>query len=232
MGAQQHVQATQAVDHLLLGVPDLDEGIAWVERTTGVRAAIGGSHPGRGTRNALMSLGGRHYLEIIAPDPAQTSYSFQIDLRKLAGPKLVTWAAVTTDIERLAKQAAAAGLQTMGPRDGSRMTPDGRTLKWRTLAIVHPLAADDVDPIPFFIEWAAGTTHPSQDTLRGCTLELLTIEHSAPERVAATLNAFGIDPTVRRNSRARLMATLQTPKGRIELPDPHFLGTPVFSRAV
>ena len=214
---QSLTPAARAVDHLLLGVPDLDSGIAWVEKMTGVKAAIGGSHPGRGTRNALLSLGRRQYLEIIAPDPAQAAFTFQIDLRKLAAPRLVNWAAASTNVESLAKQASAAGQQTMGPRDGSRVTPDGKTLEWRTLGVVHKLATDDVDPIPFFIEWAAGTMHPSQSAPGGCELESLAIEHPAPAPVAATLKPFGIEGPVRRYDRVRLVATLRTPKGKVEL---------------
>ena len=42
-----------AVDHLLLGASDLDQGIAYVEQQTGLRVRVGGSHPGAGTRITL-----------------------------------------------------------------------------------------------------------------------------------------------------------------------------------
>ena len=124
-----------AVDHLLLGASDLDQGIAYVEQRTGVKAQVGGSHPGVGTRNALLSLGDRQYLEIIAPDPSQSSFNFQIDLRRLTTPKLVTWAASTRDLDGVVSRARAAGLDVFGPRDGSRLRPDGVTLSWRTAGI-------------------------------------------------------------------------------------------------
>jgi hypothetical protein len=211
------VKPRDAVDHLLLGIADLDRGVAWVERRTGIKAVPGGSHPGVGTRNALLSLGGRQYLEIIAPDPQQKAFNYQVDLRTMAEPRLITWAAATRDIQAIAKSAGAAGYKVFGPRDGSRARPDGRLLKWRTLGVVNKLGRDGVEPIPFFIEWDASSLHPSQDSPSGCTLQALEIEHPDPASLNDALKLLGIDANVKRQDRAGLIATLKTPKGAVEL---------------
>lgn len=215
--AENLTPAETAVDHLLLGVADLDQGIAWVEKLTGVKADIGGSHPGRGTRNALASLGGRRYLEIIAPDPRQTAYNFLVDLRKLREPGLITWAALTTDITATAKRAQEAGLKLFGPMDGSRARPDGKLLKWKTLVVQTDFGTQGVEPMPFFIEWVGDSPHPSQDSPRGCELRSFEMEHPEPAGVIDVLKKLGIDAKVRRAKVARLRATLKTPKGEVVL---------------
>ena len=215
MGAA--VPAIAAADHLLLGVADLERGMQWVEERTGIRPAVGGSHPGRGTRNALLSLGAKQYLEVIAPDPAQKTYTFQIDLRSLKEPRLVTWAAATSDIDALARDAKAAGRGVFGPNDGSRARPDGKVLKWRSLGVASSLAVGGVEPIPFFIEWAADVVHPASDSPRGCELKTLRFAHPSPASVVDALKAVGIDADVASASEAALVATVSTPKGVIEL---------------
>lgn len=209
-------RALDAVDHLLLGVPDLDAGIAWVEERTGVRAAVGGSHPGRGTRNALLALTKRQYLEIIAPDPAQQPQA-QSGLADLGSPMLVKWAAVTTDIAGVADRVRAAGLEASAPRPGARHRPDGSRLEWTTLALPSTFAKGEIDPLPFFIQWSATTPHPSLDAPPGGELLSLEFEHTDAESLRQALSRIGIDATVRDAERVRLVATLKTPRGTVTL---------------
>ena len=201
----------------MLGVADRDAGVAWFEKATGVKAVFGGTHPGMGTRNALVSLGGKRYLEILAPDPAQTAFNFRIDVRGLKEPRLVNWAAAATDIEAVARKARKTGYELFGPQPGSRERPDGRTLRWKLLGVMHDLGADGIDPVPFFIEWAADAVHPSQESPTGCELASLHIEHPKAAAVKKTLKALGIAADVTKATEARLTATLTGPNGRVTL---------------
>jgi Glyoxalase-like domain len=108
-------------------------------------------------------------------------------------------------------------LKLLGPRDGSRLRPDGKTLKWKTLGMLSNLGAGVVDPIPFLIEWAADSIHPSQDSPSGCRLQRFRIEHPNPEQVVNVLKPLGIDVEVGRAPTIGLSATLATPKGEVVL---------------
>jgi hypothetical protein len=208
--------ALDAVDHLLLGVPDLDAGIAWVEERTGARAAVGGSHPGRGTRNALLALTKRQYLEIIAPDPAQLP-QVRSGLADLESRALVKWAAVSTYIAGFGVRLRAAGMEASGPRPGARNRPDGRRLEWTTLALPSTFAMGEIDPLPFFIQWSPATTHPSLDSPPGCELLALEFEHTDAEALRQRFSRIGIDAIVRDAERVRLIATVKTPRGMLTL---------------
>ncbi len=62
------------LDHIVFLVPDLEAGMDRFEAITGVRPLSGGIAPGRtASHNALVSLGGRSYLEVFSPDRAMTS---------------------------------------------------------------------------------------------------------------------------------------------------------------
>src|SRR5262252_286301 len=165
---QRHAWSVKKVpamlDHLLLGCSDLDQGIEFVESHTGVRPAIGGVHPGRGTRNALLSLGQLHYLEVIAPDPAPTATpttraELLVRLKRLTSPTLVDWAVHTSDIVGVADRLRKAGITFQGPSAGSRARPDGKMLHWQALNLDN----DREGLLPFFIQWDADTMHPSVD---------------------------------------------------------------------
>jgi hypothetical protein len=205
----------ERVDHLVYAVPDLEEGIDRIEQLTGVRAVIGGRHPGMGTWNALISLGPSTYLEIIAPDPTQQDYRsprvFRVD--EAESPRLMTWAANTVDVAALSMAALPGGESIGKARAGSRETPDGVTLRW-TLSDPYIVIAGGI--VPFFIDWG-DSPHPAQASPEGAVLKGLRAVHPQPENVRRTLSALGIDLPVSAGPEAALIATLETPKGTVEL---------------
>lgn len=201
------------IDHILLGVSDLDHGIAWVEQRTGVRAAVGGVHPGRGTRNALVSLGPRCYLEIIAPDPRQALLPPAQPLAALREPRLFNWAVHTRDIAADDKRAVAAGIATEGLAGGSRTRPDGKILRWQTCR----LKDDHGGLLPFFIQWDRESVHPAEDAPVGCLLERFGVETPSAKEVERWFRGLGVDVSVSRAEKPALRATIRSPKGVVEL---------------
>jgi hypothetical protein len=199
------------LDHILLGCSDLDSGIAFVEKHTGVRPAFGGVHPGRGTRNALLSLGEKHYLEIIAPDPQQPGAPDPYGLQRLTEPRLVTWAVHTEDIASTAQKAVAAGFAIDGPNDGSRARPDGVLLRWKSFRLKNM----DGSPLPFFIEWDRATIHPSTDAPSGCTLLRFVAKTTHPIGLRESFQKLAVDIKVERAKRSQLLAEVSGLKGRL-----------------
>ena len=203
------------LDHILLGSSDLQQGIDFVAERTGVRATFGGVHPGRGTQNALLSLGERRYLEIIAPDPAQPDAKNPLapELRSLKAPRLVGWAAHPGNLQAFAEKIRAAHIEFKGPTAGSRKRPDGRLLQWQTLN----LGDDASGLLPFFIEWFADSPHPSADAPKGCSLVSLAAQTPNPAELVAKLESLNLDLAVRKGNDSRLHALITGPKGTLDI---------------
>jgi hypothetical protein len=200
------------VDHLVYATPDLDTSIRDLERLLGVRASVGGQHLGRGTRNALIAIGERAYLEIIGPDPDQPAPNgprwFNVDA--IDTPRIVTWAAHGTDLPRLVEtRSVPLGAVVRG----SRLRQDGVTLAWQ---LTDPSAMLGDGLVPFFIDWGM-SPHPSSTATRGPRLIALRAEHPSPPDVSAQLDALGIPLELGRAKQPAIIATFDGPGGTIEI---------------
>ncbi len=201
------------IDHLLYGVPDLEEGIAYIHELTGVKAVIGGSHPGLGTHNALMGLGNNIYFEIIAPDPQQEVERTWMDLDQLEKPKLFRWAATTRDVPAVRDKGLAGGIDIGSIKSGSRYKPDGSLLKW-TLSDPNVNMGNGL--IPFFIDWGE-KGNPTPELPTDCTLKSFSATHPYPDKITPSLLALGLELEVRQGADPMLSAEIITPNGVIVL---------------
>lgn len=203
------------VDHLVWATPDLDDGIGEIERLTGVCASPGGKHPSWATHNALLALGPGIYLEILAPDPSVPPPARErpFGLDRLERPRLVTWAAHEPDLEGRLATLAQSGIDLGEILSGGRLRPDGVALHWR---LTSPRVLLEAGVVPFLIDWGT-SPHPSATAAPGLTLVALAIEHREPEKLLRVLAPFAIDLPVHRGAAPALVATLQTPRGPVEL---------------
>ena len=216
------------VDHLVYTCADLQKGVQAVEKLTGVKAAVGGSHPGVGTHNALLSLGADVYLEIIAPDPGQPTPAaprpFTLDDPATHG-RIVAFAVHPNASEGASIELLAAAMQRArhppGPIAGmSRMKPDGSLLHWR----LTPLSRAS-GPRPWIITWDA-SAHPATTSPTGCSLRGLRCHGPAAAAMRPLLlETMGLQPLasgaavefVASEGPPHMVATLDTPKGRVEI---------------
>jgi hypothetical protein len=202
-------QSLANVDHVILGIANLDQGIEEFERLTGVRPVYGGKHP-TGTHNALVALGGRTYLEILAPQPGSFPPAEFSELPLLKELTPVGWALTFQDVTRLQDGIAAAGLRVTAPIEGSRKTPQGAALQWVMFDLQQR-----VDAAPFFITWRPGSAHPSATSPGGCSVERWAVagpENDVLDRLRSLIGppvAIAIAPAT------ALSLTLRCPKGLV-----------------
>ena len=210
--SSQH-KSTVQIDHIIVAVADLDRAIESVESLTGVRPVHGGEHPGRGTHNALLSLGEGIYLELIAAKPEVES-----EWNSLKGPIPIGFAVSVRDIEKAARQLKDAGFQTTEVTAGSRRTPDGKLLRWQTFGLEK--SAPDA---PFFIRWSPDSPHPSMTSPSGCTLTHIEIATPDASELSRLRDALDLDILISQSQNSHLKITIKCPNGTVTLPREVFL---------
>jgi Glyoxalase-like domain len=219
------------IDHLVYATPTLDETVAKLQTDLGIELVPGGAHVGRGTRNYLAGLGGDRYLEVIGPDleqPAPASpRPFGVD--DLTEARLVTWCCRPhSPLNNVHLRVSLENYDLGQVISMSRRRPDGVLLEWELTARV----GDPGDAcIPFVIDWK-DCPHPSASLRHTTFLDTLTLQHPDRDQLGRVLAAlestrdvsvsddgrtmFGPD-IVLVDGASRLVASLQTPSGRLKL---------------
>jgi len=192
------------LDHVLIAVPDLADAGERLAENFGIASVEGGIHPGRGTGNRIVPLG-QSYLELISvideASAGRDAFGRWVAANASGRGRPLGWAVRVDDLD------AVAARLTLAIEEGSRHTPDGADLRWRTAGGDR---ATGERFLPFFIEWAAGTPHPGDTEVR----------HPAGELSIAGLELEG--------DGAALAGWL----GGAELPVTVRAGTPAVTRVV
>lgn len=212
--ARDAVALTVEPDHLVVAALTLDAGCDWVEERLGARPQAGGQHVAMGTHNALLPLGRRFYLEVIAVDPSLPAPTrprwFDLDEPRMKAalaesPQLVHWVARTDDIDEAVGKVPALGA----------VTPMSRgAWSWRIT-----IPGDGHRPgrglVPTLIQWS-DARHPA-DAMPGTSsrLVLLAGEHPEPDSVRKEIAALGLSDTIKVTfaKSPRLAAMIRTPRG-------------------
>ena len=210
---------TAVLDHLVVAGATLAQAIEYVADSTGIAARLGGQHKPMGTHNALVRLGRRLYLELIAIDPSLPRPPrprwFDLDdpaLELALGerPRMVAWAARTDDIERDVAHARIP-LGTVHPMSRG-------DFRWR-ITIPDDGRRPGGGVLPVLIQWDV-PKHPADGLPDdGASLVELAASHPSPETMRPAIAALGLAEAVRvtYGSPARLAAMLRTPRGLVTL---------------
>ena len=213
--------ASQAIqfDHLVVIADTLDAGVRHVVDALQIEPVPGGQHPGMGTHNQLLNVGGGLYLEIIAIDPQaaapQRARWFGLDqpavqARLGSGPFLAHWVA------RVQRPKQLARWQSQYPGRIAPVLPMTRgDFTWQ-ISVPDDGSLPGDGLLPTLIQWQT-PLHPSQRLPEAqVTLRSLRGFHQRAAQLQSELVWLGaahlltIEPTLVESS---LVAEFDTPSG-------------------
>ena len=135
------------LDHIIIGVKDLDAATELFRDKLGLMPSGGGIHPKVGTANRIIVIGDT-YLELITVrTPAEAQTSIVERLAKDEG--YLNFVLSSNDIQADSEAMKARGVSLVGPEKGSLTAGDGRTRAWTRTNIERP---DLTQHYPFLIQ--------------------------------------------------------------------------------
>jgi Glyoxalase-like domain len=226
------------IDHLVIVAKTLEFGVQWCEATLGVTPGPGGEHALYGTHNRLLKIATpTHplaYLEIIAINPgakrtasATTKRWFDMDDAALQAavtkaPRLVHFVASADEIQAARIALKAQGIERGPAMQASRHSRKG-LLQWQ-ITVREDGQRLFNGALPSLIQWGKPDAaeplrlHPRNSLPRsGVTLQRITVAHPSADKLQAAYEAMGLADVSLETGPANIMATLNTPKGVVEL---------------
>ena len=226
------------IDHLVVMAASLDQGVQWCEDTLGITPGPGGEHEKYGTHNRLFKIASPQfplaYFEIIAINPAavipkraQVPRWFDMDdaaLQKAVaqGPRLVHFVSSTDDVKAARHVLRTQGIERGQVVHASRKSSKG-TLNWQ-ITVREDGERLFNGCLPTLIQWGKPDAteplrlHPRNSLPRsGVTLQSLTVSHPSGVKLQAAFDAIGLADIAIETGPANLVASLQTPKGLVQL---------------
>ena len=198
------------IDHIVWACPDLESGIADFETMSGVRAQAGGKHPKLGTHNALVHLGNRCYLEIVAPDPDHDGGPWSRSLQEKTEPSLLHWVAARPNLSNYTNGLSGLIAGDNKVTSISRQHPKLGLLSWEILLLPqHEFGC----LVPFLIDWGE-STHPTELLEHRCTLRNVRISTPNMPDLMKIGAWLGIDAEFVDANEAKLEFLIDTPNGR------------------
>ncbi|WP_113436220.1 VOC family protein [Rhizobium sp. SYY.PMSO] len=202
------------LDHFAVSSPDLDDEMARFEARTGVRPQPGGSHPGQGTRNALVSLGPGVYLALDGPDPEQSQVGNNGEwMAAQTGSDLFLFAVATEDLDAAEKALADFGIATRRVA-GSRRTKAGETLAWEFL---ETGSTEFGRAMPHIMTWKTAN-HPSLEAPDGGRITEFRVGHPEAVKLQSLYERLGLDVTIVEQPEPGLTLTVAGNQGPFNIP--------------
>jgi len=199
---------TLQIDHFVMGISELEKGVEQFNRLTGVKPVPGGKHPFMGTHNALVSLGDKLYLEILAPQPGMDMGLYS----KMSKLTPLTWAVSTNNIRGLKEKLRKQGFETTELIPGFRTTPEGSKLEWSALMVIKPA----IKEVPFFTQWKGRSVHPSETSPQGCRLHSFELSTPNADMLKRLLADLELSIKVYKSPSSVVTFVLNSPRGKVE----------------